>query len=130
MGRAKKPGLTRRVERHYRAILAYKAEAWLGNQRWAFGDRHHAWSAYFFAKKWRGRNIDIRALQRIVFHCGYPDVALRFAKDIPGVNIKKLQSVVLERGSPEEKRLFARDVPGADVQWLESMAAVQEVMEM
>ncbi len=99
-------------------------------QRWKWGDKHHAWSAYYFAVTWHGRDIDIQALQRIVFRCGYPDVAYKFAKDIRGINIKKLQKIVLERGTPEEKRLFARDVPGADVQWLENIAAVQEVMEM
>lgn len=86
--------------------------------------------AYFFAKRWHGKNIDIHKLQRVVLHCEHAKTALMFARDVKGANIRKLQDIVLKNGSAELKRQFAREISGAAVQWLEAMAAVQDVMEM
>jgi len=89
-----------------------------------------AMCAYFFAKRWHGKNIDMHKLQRVVIHCECATAAFLFARDIEGANIRKLQTIILKNGSAELKRQFAREIPGADVQWLESIAAVQDVMEL
>lgn len=90
----------------------------------------HGMCAYFFAKKWQGRAIDIHGLQRVVIRAEHAEAAYLFARDIEGANIRRLQKVILNRGSPEQKRQFARMIPGAAVQHLEALAIIQEVMEL
>ena len=132
MGRAKKPALTRRLEVQYRAVLDREGADY--NYPWPYitNSRGEADSmcAYFFAKRWQGRNIDLKRLQRLVIRCEFAKAAFLFARDIEGANVRRLQDVVLRHGSPELKRQFAREIPGASVQWLEAMATVQEVMEL
>jgi hypothetical protein len=86
--------------------------------------------AYFFAKRWSGRNIDIRRLMRIVIRCECAEAAFLFARDLEDAHIRRLQDVVMKHGTVEEKRQFAREVPGASVQWLQTMADIQEIMEL
>ncbi len=95
-------------------------------------DEVNGMCAYFFAHKWRGRNIDLIRLQSIVCRSSSAQAAYLWAKNMecsPG-NIRRLQKVILEHGSVEQKRTFAREVPGADRQHLECIADIQEIMEM
>ena len=132
LSRTRKPALTRRQERQYRAVLARHGADY--NYPWPYiakvvGEAD-AMCAYFFAKRWHGKNIDVRKLQHVVILCAHAKVAFMFARDIEGANIRKLQIIVMKNGSADLKRQFAHQIPGADVQWLEAMAAVQDVMEM
>ena len=86
--------------------------------------------AYFFAKKWQGRAIDVHGLQRVVIRSGFAKAAYLFARDIEGANIRRLQRIIMDSGSADQKRQFARDIPGAAVQHLEALAIIQEVMEL
>lgn len=131
MGRAKKPALTRRMQWQQRAVLDLNGADY--NYPWPHIAKTtaeaNAMAAYFFAKRWRGREINFHALQRIVIKSECARAAYLFAKDVEGANIRRLQKVVLDSGTVEEKRQFAK-IPGADEQWLEAVAAVQEVMEL
>ncbi len=131
MSRVKKPALTRRQATQHRAVLGSNGADY--NWPWpciaSSAEEANAMAAYFFVKKWHGRQIDFHGLQRIVIHSGCARAAYLFARDIEGANIKRLQKVILEHGSVAEKRLFAK-LPNANSQWLESIADIQEVMEL
>ena len=91
---------------------------------------HDAMAAYYFAKKWSGRNIDMRALQRVVLRANIPMAAYLFARNIPGAQVRKLQKIILDSGDAEMMRKFAKEIPGADVTWLENIACVTEIMDL
>ncbi len=117
MEKDSRPGLTRRVERVYRALLRSTAsDPWIGEH------------AAHFAARWRSRRIDVAALQRIVIRSGSAEAAFKFAQRVPGANVRKLQGVVLQGGSPDDMRTFAARVPGSDSSLLENTALVTEVM--
>lgn len=131
MGRAQKPALTRRQENTYRSILCgqyvdvsnyFRRPALSQNDALAR-------SAYRFAREWSGRNINIRALQKVVDNFGSAETAYMFARDIEGAKISRLQAVVLEYGTADQKREFARKVKGSNTALLESMAIIQDVMD-
>ena len=132
MARANRPALTRRQAIQYRAVLDCEGADY--NYPWPHIAKTtaeaNAMCAYFFAKRWKGRNIDIRRLMRIVMRCECAEAAFLFARDLEDAHTRKLQDVVMKHGTAEQKRKFAREIPGASVQWLEAMADIQEIMEM
>lgn len=128
-----KPALTRRVYRLYQDVLLGDAsrDLWLNSK--AAGSPGHmaqanAWQAFYFAKRWSGRDIDLKRLQGIVLRKGTGECATAFARYIPGANVKRLQNRVISVGTSKELREFARSVPGANVRRMEDLASVMEVM--
>jgi hypothetical protein len=54
-----------------------------------------------------------------VLASGNPELAYRFARDVPGANIKKLEDIVVQ--DPYWSYLFAQDIPGANIRRLEDI---------
>jgi len=121
----KKPALTRRLERHYRQIL----QSWAGvSYHASWRGETVAWAAFYFAKRWCGRDIDLKRLASIVLRAEDPECCYRFVREVPGANVKRFQRHVMLHGSAELMRRFAREVPGAHRDSLENMAIVAEIM--
>lgn len=137
MAKSKKPALTRRLHDAYRRVLANNGGWYLDHEfQWCrhrghFGaaEEHNAWAAYYFAKRWNGRDIDMARLQNIVVRGGSAKCILAYARDVPGANVRKLQFALIERGTVVQLRDFAK-LPGANADALERMAIAREVMAM
>lgn len=134
-----KPGLTKKVLREYNDILELSYAGYRKHRVLSYnGSRRQphypsiAWSAYFFAKRWQGRSIDLKKLQRIVLTFGSPKCIYMFARDVEGANLRRLAHALIERGDPKLMREFADniDVIEADSRFLTGMAAVAEVMAL
>jgi len=135
LARAKKPGLTRRLERQYRSVLSCDGDSASYHYPWQHlvpFDEVNGMCAYFFAYKWRSRDIDLIRLQSIVCRSTSAKAAYLWAKNMKEPrNIRRLQKVIVEHGSIELKRTFAREIlQGFDRQNLEALADIQEIMEM
>ena len=140
MSRKKKPGLTRRVDVLYHKILADDRTAdnwyWPHPCAYTWGSSQSlrsamGWMALLFARKWVGRDIDLKRLGSIVARSGDPVCAYEWTRDIPGITttlFKRLQQVVIYGNNPEAIRAFMV-IPGADRRLLEATLIVAEVME-
>lgn len=84
------------------------------------------WAAYHFCMRWGSRvGFNAKRLQRIVIESGNPEVAYKFARDVPGASIDKLERVVVEAGAPKWMWLYAK-LPGARRRVLEGFAFIAE----
>src|ERR1700735_2180333 len=123
-----KQEMSRRVRRHYLAILNGNGSSYCDNWKWWGGDctKQNAWAAFFFFKQFGTRkDVDFYQLQKIILK-GEPELIYRFAKEIPRANIRKCQIELLERGSPVILRTFAKNIPGARKEEIEAMCLIME----
>lgn len=138
-----KPKLTRRVMRQYRNIInqnEHLSQYWQlprlpvtanTSSRGLFGYTHqqiNGFAALHFAKKWKGRDIDLKKLERIVAQSGDASCMAEFALNIPGANVKRLQKAAVKTLNPEGIRRFMA-VPGARTEYLKSLLIIIEVMK-
>jgi hypothetical protein len=125
-----RPRLTKRLERRYQELLI----GWTGlNSRWvdsrySWTGEYHGWAAFYFARQWRSRNIDLARLANIVLRSNDAELCYRYAREIPGASIRKFQRQVIRYGTAELMRRFSREVSGADKVYLEGMACIAEIM--
>lgn len=137
MAKRKRPALGRRAMSMYRRILANQGDWYLDHEfvwrrHWgSFGSgmESNAWAAYYFAKRWQGRDIDLARLQNIVIRHGTAKCAILFAAGVREASVRKLQYAVIRRGDCKALREFAK-LPGADPALLNGLADVREVFEM
>ena len=134
----RKPALTRRLQRDYLQIIHRSHNAyhdmWIW---WQHGNPGHqasvAWAAYYFAKRWHGRDIDMKRLQKIVLDWGTAECLYKYARDVPGVNLRRFAIAVAKSGNADVMKLFVKNIPGirdCDERFLTGMALINEVMAL
>ncbi len=131
-----KPALTKRLFRVYQAILdnGDDTQYWMYRNAAPFlssttpDEVRVGWQAYYFAKRWSGRDIDLKRLQRIVLRSPDAECSYSFAKDVPGVNIRRLARHIMECGNSFWMRKFADRFPNQDSERLRNLAVVHELM--
>lgn len=140
MSEKKRPALTRSQNRQYQGILRRCASyadveayhlSWMAYKGGEHAKRSLAWAAYYFAKRWNGRDINMKKLQKIVLDWGDSKCLYEYARDVPGANIRRFAHAMVHANDPDMMRLFVANVPGviaSDTRYLIGMAAVAEVM--
>lgn len=137
MAKSKRPALTRRLHNMYLRVLAHQGDQYLDHEfcwrrhygSFGSGMESNAWAAYYFARRWGGRDIDLARLQNIVARYGSGACLLAYASNVRGANVRKLQFAMVERGTVVQLRAFAK-LASADAGVLERTAVVREVLAM